>query len=167
MENRDPRVKLLAQTTFGRLVVLVSAGLVLAAVCGPIAWGIFGSPGILAVGISVVCCLVPGCVLFLLAPNLIRGSALLNLMLAGMAGRAVCCLAGFAVMEGVLQLQQTNYLIWISISYVSMLALETKLLSQAARWGSSSSQEAVLKPVSNKPAPEDLSSSEQRSDSTH
>lgn len=112
----------------GRMAALASVAGALAVISAPIAYGMFGGSGILAVGIACVCCLLPGCVLFVLACQWTSGPAQLNLMMGGMAMRAASCLFAVLVMDGSLRLAKENYLIWLSVFYLAMLAVETWLL---------------------------------------
>ncbi|MCY2962961.1 MAG: hypothetical protein NT069_04785, partial [Planctomycetota bacterium] len=106
----------------GRIAVLTAVALLVALVAAPIANSIFGRSGILAVGIACVSCLLPGCVLFVLARRWTHGSAQLNLMLVGMALRGVCCVLAGVAMEFPLQIPRDNYLIWLCVFYFPMLA---------------------------------------------
>lgn len=114
----------------GRIGLLTAVALMVALVAAPIANWIFGRSGILAVGIACVSCLLPGSVLFVLARRWTQGSAQLNLMLAGMALRGVCCVLAGVAMEFPLQIPRNNYLIWLCVFYFPMLACETSLILQ-------------------------------------
>lgn len=114
----------------GRIALLTAVALVVALVATPIANSIFGRSGILAVGIACVSCLLPGCVLFVLARRWTHGSAQLNLMLGGMALRGVCCVLAGLAMEFPLEIPRDNYLIWLCVFYFPMLACETSLILQ-------------------------------------
>lgn len=92
------------------------------------AWKFFGQDGLVAVSISAVVCLVPGCLVFWLTSGEQRGAAQIRAVAAGTLLRMFSAGAGGWVMHQVLGFPPHNYLIWLGLCYATGLAVETGLI---------------------------------------
>jgi hypothetical protein len=89
---------------------------------------VFGMQGIVAASLSVLVCFVPGCLAFFATQSRFSPAAQLGGVVAGTGLRVVFAATGIAIMHWGLAYEARNYLIWLGISYLVSLALETWLL---------------------------------------
>lgn len=129
-ETRLRATRFRPQTCEGRCLALTGVSVVLLALQMPIASWLFGESGILAAGISCVSCLLPGCLLFVLASRCESAVDQVNCVLLGTLVRGGFCVVGAVVMEGLLHISRENYLIWLTVFYLVLLGCETALLLQ-------------------------------------
>lgn len=111
---------------------------VLAGVCGSVflavvPWVVqrLGSSGVLVTLVAAGCCLLPGCLLFVLQRRFGQGSLVVGL-LVGMASRVGCCLLGVGWLNGMWQVPLEPVLWVLTAFYLATLACETWVLSEAS-----------------------------------
>ena len=109
---------------------------VLSGVCGlvflaVVPWVVqrLGSSGVLVTLVAAGCCLLPGCLLFVLQHRFGPGSLVVG-MLVGMASRVGCCLLGVGWLTGMWQVPLEPVLWMLTVFYLATLACETWVLSE-------------------------------------
>jgi hypothetical protein len=116
------------QTVAGQIGVLTG-------ICGVVALAVLpgvvpqlGGIGLLLTAVAAGCCLLPGCLLFVLQHFAGRGSLVVAL-LVGMGARVGCCLLGLGWLHGIWQLP-LEPVVWVLMAfYLATLACETWILS--------------------------------------
>jgi len=116
------------KTVSGQMGVLVG-------VCGAVflcvvPWSVLrlGNVGVLTALVSAVCCLVPGCLLFLLQNRLGRSSLVVPLLI-GVAARGGCFLLGVVGLHVWWQVPLEPLVLVFLAFYLAALACETWVLS--------------------------------------
>lgn len=99
------------------------------------AWRL-GSTGVAAAVVAAGCCLLPGCLLFLLQLRFGRGSLIVPLLI-GVASRVGCCLLGMGWLHLWFQVPLEPLALVFLAFYLAGLACETWVLSAplGKRWG--------------------------------
>jgi hypothetical protein len=108
-------------------LLALSAGVLLLLSLVP-AWALFGADGLIAAAVSTVACFAPGCIVCLMSSLAKAPSAQYRGVLIGMLLRVAAALAAAAVMDIYLDLEPSNYAVWLAVSYLAMLAVETALI---------------------------------------
>lgn len=121
-------MRIQSDTVSGRCLRLggALAGVWLLALAPSFGW--FGLDGIIAVTVSALACLVPGCLVFRLVAGVAPPVAQTRAVLLGTGLRIVFGLLGAILMHEILGLGVRNYVIWLTVFYLVALLVETYLI---------------------------------------
>ena len=128
------------KTLSGRLMALTVGMLAVGALLAPVAYGVSGVLAVEGLAYSLVLCLVPGLLTVFLGVILKGDSQSAYLVLAGGGFRMLFVLLGmFAVSSLRQDLGFRQFTVWLIISYLAALALETAVILAPAARGESES----------------------------
>jgi hypothetical protein len=90
---------------------------------------LYGTEGLVALSISAIVCLVPGCVVFWLVATASPASAPIRAVAWGSALRLLCALGGAYFMQQRLAMSPQNYAPWLGLCYMIALSVESWLVT--------------------------------------
>jgi len=116
------------RSAVGQMSLLLGFLLAVFLVVAPFAVWQLGELGVWVALTAAVCCLLPGCLLFVLLDCGLSASLMLPLVLVGMAARVGCCLLGVGVMQWVWEAPLEPCLFVTAAFYCVALGCETWLM---------------------------------------
>jgi hypothetical protein len=116
------------RSALGQMSLLLAVCLAVFLVVAPIAVWRLGESGVAVAFTAALCCLLPGCLLFVLWNSGLSSSLQLPLVLLGMVIRVGCCFLGVVVTRAMWDVPADAVLLVAVVFYSATLACETWLM---------------------------------------